>query len=292
MTLQADIGESPARQAPPPAEAGAPALEAELTYLAAGQGRPKTYMPPPEGGVIERTGSYAPVRVMIEDARPIARELSLDVQGFALTRHDTAVTDFQDQGQIAEIYYPEMACLVKAATGASRVLVFDHNLRVDGGPDRDSEGVRAPVRTVHNDYTAKSGARRTRDLLGEDDGAAALAKRVAVVNVWRPIEGPVESAPLALADARSIAPEDLVPLDLVYTDRVGEIYNANFSLAHRWYHFPQMARHEALLIKGYDTEEDGRARFTLHTAFDDPSSPPNARPRRSIEVRTLAIFDD
>ena len=152
--------------------------------------------------------------------------------------------------------------------------------------------MRAPVRTVHNDYTAKSGAQRTRDLLGAVDGNAALAKRVAVINVWRPIEGPVESAPLALADARSVAPEDLAPLDLVYHDRVGEIYNATYSPAHRWYHVPQMTAEEALLIKGYDSKDDGRARFTLHTAFDDPSAPENARPRKSIEVRTLALFDE
>ena len=270
----------------------APPLHADLTYLVAADEKPKTYMPAPEGGEIERTGTYAPVPVVILDGRPHAEDFSLDGAGFALTRHESAVEDFFDDEEIERVYYPEMERLVKQATGASRVLVFDHNVRVDGNADRDEEGVRAPVRMVHNDYTHKSGAQRTKDLLGEEAAAKALGKRVAVVNVWRPIEGPVESAPLALADARSIAPEELAANDLIYHDRVGEIYHATFSPAHRWYHFPKMAAHEALLIKGYDTEEDGRARFTLHTAFDDPTTPKGARPRKSIEVRTLAIFED
>ena len=293
MTLHTETARNLAPVAlPSPVGTDQAAIEAELTFLIAGQEKPKTYMPAPEGGEIERTGTYAPVRVPIHDARPIARDLSLDDQGFALTRHDTAVEDFFDEEEIKHVYYPEMERVVKAATGASRVLVFDHNLRVEGGPDRDNQGVQAPVRMVHNDYTAKSGAQRTRDFLGEEEGAAALAKRVAVINVWRPIEGPVESAPLALADAQTIAPDELVPLDLVYPDRVGEIYNATYGPNQRWYHVPHMARHEALLIKGYDSKEDGRARFTLHTAFDDPTAPVDAAPRKSIEVRTLAIFED
>ena len=51
-----------------------------------------------------------------------------------------------------------------------------------------------------------------------------------------------------------------------------------------------MRRDEALLIKGYDSRHDGRARFTPHTAFQDPHTLPGAPPRESIEVRTLAFF--
>jgi hypothetical protein len=143
---------------------------------------------------------------------------------------------------------------------------------------------------VHNDYTAKSGPQRVRDLFGADDAEALLRKRFAIINVWQPIAGPVETAPLALTDARSIAADDLVPLDLVYPDRTGEIYNVAFGPDHRWYYVPRMERTEALLIKGYDSLADGRARFTPHTAFDDPTTPADAAPRHSIEARTLAFF--
>ena len=267
-------------------------VEADLTYLVDTGARPATIMPPLTGGEIERTGTYAPYRVAIRDARPIAGALDLDRQGFALTRHDTEVADFFDENEVRRLYYPEMARLVAAETGAARVHVFDHNVRVEGAPDRDEDGIRAPVRTVHNDYTAKSGPQRVRDLFDADEAEDLLKKRFAIINVWRPIAGPVETAPLAFADARSVAPHNRVPLDLVYADRVGEIYNVTYSPEHRWYTFPRMERHEAVLIKGYDSLEDGRARFTPHTAFDDPTSPVDAAPRQSIEVRTLAFFDD
>ncbi len=267
-------------------------VEADLTYLVDTGVRPVTTMPPLTGGEITRTGSYAPYRVSIRSARPIARALALDRQGFSLTRHDTAVANFHDEDEVRRLYYPEMARLVAAETGAARVEVFDHNVRIEGSPDRDEDGIRAPVRMVHNDYTAKSGPQRVRDLFDAAEAEALLKKRFAIINVWRPIAGPVETAPLAFADARSIAPQDLAPLDLVYPNRTGEIYNVTFSPNHRWYTFPRMERHEAALIKGYDSREDGRARFTPHTAFDDPTTPEDAPPRQSIEVRTLAFFED
>jgi hypothetical protein len=267
-------------------------VEADLTYLVDTGVKPVTTMPPLTGGDITRTGSYAPYRVSIRNARPIAGALSLDRQGFSLVRHDTAVANFYDEDEVRRLYYPEMARLVAAETGAARVEVFDHNVRVEGSPDRDDQGIRAPVHMVHNDYTAKSGPQRVRDLFDAEEAEALLKKRFAVINVWRPIVGPVETTPLAFADARSIAPENRVPLDLVYSNRTGEIYNVTYSPEHRWYTFPRMERHEAVLIKGYDSLEDGRARFTPHTAFDDPTTPEDAPPRQSIEVRTLAFFED
>lgn len=286
MSLDIQASHSAVRQALPPTvpEAARGAVIAPLTYLADSAIAPvydKT-----RGGV--REGNYAARAVTIGDGRARARDLSLDREGFAFARHETAVRDFGDPEAVRRDYYPEMARLVKDATGAARVLVFDHNVRIDGGaPGRDQ-----PVRMVHNDYTAASGLRRARELLGDEAAAALAGKRLAIVNVWRPLKGPVKTAPLALADAGSIAPEDLVPVALVYAERTGEIYYATHNPAHRWFAFPDMAAEEAILIKGYDSAEDGRARFTLHTAFDDPTSPADAPPRESIEVRTLAIFED
>jgi len=143
---------------------------------------------------------------------------------------------------------------------------------------------------VHNDYTAKSAPQRVRELFPRE-ADALLKRRFAFVNVWRPIVGPVQESPLAVADAQSIAPHDWVPTDLIYKDRIGETYSVVYSDAHRWFYFPHMQTHEALLIKCYDSSRDGRARFAAHTAFDDPSSPPDAPPRESIEARTVAFFD-
>lgn len=278
---------------PPPATAPREGVTAPLTYLVDTGVKPVAYIPAPGEGAVRRTGTYAPYEVTIHDARPIAGELALDTHGFALRHHESALADFDDAQAVRETYIPEMERLVKAATGATRVVVFDHTVRVDDGIDDDSgrTGPRRPARSVHNDYTVKSGPQRVRDLLGPEEAETLLQRRFAIVNVWRPIGGPALTAPLALADAQSVTPEDLVPLDLVYPERTGEIYNATFSPEHRWYTFPAMRPEEVVLIKCYDSMTDGRARFTLHTAFDDPTTPPGAPGRRSIEVRTLAFFD-
>jgi hypothetical protein len=265
-------------------------VEAEVPYLADLSIRPVTYNPPVGTGVPRRDGNYRDFRVRIRDARPIARDLSLDRQGFILTPHETAVRDFRDRDEIRRVYEPEVEALVRSRTGASKVLVFDHTIRAaDRGVER---GLRAPVRSVHNDYTEKSGPQRVRDLLPPDEAGARLKKRFVEINVWRNISHhPVEVSPLGFVDAESIAPRDLAVCDLVYADRTGEIYIGVYNADHRWYFFPRMTREEAVLIKCYDSLRDGRARFSLHSAFDDPTSPADAHPRESLETRTFAFFD-
>jgi hypothetical protein len=119
-----------------------------------------------------------------------------------------------------------------------------------------------------------------------------LTRRFEIVNVWRPIRGPLYDAPLAVCDAASVAAVDLVPQDLIYRDRTGEIYGLTFNPAHRWYYAPAMQSDEALLLKCFDSLKDGRARFMPHTSFTDPNAPADRLPRESIELRTLVFFDD
>jgi hypothetical protein len=51
-----------------------------------------------------------------------------------------------------------------------------------------------------------------------------------------------------------------------------------------------MRRDEALVFKVYDSAEDGRARWTAHTSFEDPTTPPSVPARESIEIRAFAFF--
>jgi hypothetical protein len=178
---------------------------------------------------------------------------------------------------------------VKSVTGADRVFIFDHVVRrhIPGAEDLRNS-VRQPARRIHVDHTARSAPQRVRDLL-PDEAERLLAGRVQIINVWRPIRGPVRDAPLAIADARSIAPGDLVPADLIYPHRVGETYAVTYGPSHRWFYLKEMATDEALLLKCYDSKLDGRARFTPHTAFNDPTAPTDAPPRESIELRTLVF---
>jgi hypothetical protein len=280
---------SQTRRQPTAADTAPRSIEAPVNYLADLSVKPVTYNPPEGTGVPRRVGNYRFFPVRIQDARPVADTLSLDHHGFALVRHDTAVRDFYDGAEIEAVYRGEVERLVRQATGASKVVVFDHTIRVAEGAVERS--LRTPVQSVHNDYTEKSGPQRVRDLLPPDEAEMRLQRRFAEYNVWRPIAGPVRSWPLGLVDSATIAPADLAVCDLVYENRTGEIYQGVFNPAHRWYYVPEMERHEAILIKCYDSARDGRARFSLHSAFVDPTSPPDAPPRESIEIRAFAFFD-
>ena len=268
-----------------------PFVEATVNYVVDNGIRPVTYIA--EMGESNRRDEVPDHRtVPIYDARPVADQLTLDSNGFAFQRQETAVTDFLDPSQIESVYNPEVEKIVAAATGASRVLVFDHTLRVADEDTRTSHKLREPVHVVHNDYTDLSAPQRIRDLLPADEAAAALKKRYVYVNVWRSIKGTVEEIPLGICDAQSLVDDDMILMDLKYKDRVGEIHRTRYSPDHRWVYFPQMQPDELILLKCYDTELDGRARWTAHTAFEDPTSPANAARRQSIETRTIAFYDD
>jgi hypothetical protein len=263
---------------------------ATLSFLVPGAVRPGTYMYEPPGGTPRQIGSFATQSVTIRDARPIRERLSLDVEGFAFIDHATEVADFYNETQVTEIYYPEMERLLARATGAEKVVVFDHTRRAGTLAPDMKQGLRDPVRRVHADYTPKSGPQRVRDLLDEDEAQLRLKQRFAIVNVWRPIRGPLVEAPLALCDAQTAAPGDFVETDQIYRDRIGETYNITYSAGQRWFYFPRMRTDEAVLIKSYDSATDGRARFTAHGAFDDPTMPAGALPRESIEIRALVFY--
>jgi hypothetical protein len=268
---------------------GLPYVEGVLNYLAPMVERPINLAYDPAPGVPRSTGVPEAHRMTIYNVRPVAARLSLDREGLALVNHNTAVRDFYDEDELRRVYYPEAERLVAEVTGATRVLVFDHTVRrrVWGGVDRSAGTPRQPVTAVHNDYTINSGPQRVRDLMGEE-AEELLNRRFEIVNVWRPIRGPLRDAPLAVCDATTVAFTDFVPSDLVYRDRTGEIYRVKYNPAHRWFYVPEMQADEALLIKCYDSATD-KARFTAHSAFEDPTAPADMLPRESIELRTLAF---
>src|SRR5262245_47112042 len=264
-------------------------VEATISYLGVMAERPFFFLYDPPPGTPWRNTKGDRHAVSIGDARRLDPPPSLDEEGFALVRHVTAVTDLWDEKAVKSVYYRELEALVRDVTGAARVVAFDHNLRSAARVEQGEGGAQNPVRYAHNDYTERSGPQRVRDLLGDEAGRL-LQGRFAVINVWKPIRGPVAQTPLAVCDARTIrSEEDFISTDLRYRDRTGEIYSLRWSPRHRWFYFPRMAADEAMLLKCYDSAP-GRARFTAHSAFDDPGSPPDAPARESIEVRTLAFF--
>jgi hypothetical protein len=266
-----------------------PSVEAQLNYLVPMSERPRNYAMEPPPGVPRSNTKHEAHTVAIRDARPIFGRVSLDGEGFGFLEHRSAVLSFANEDEIRAVYYPEAEALVKEATGADRVFIFDHTLRrrVPGAEDRRDVGPRQPALRVHIDHTAKSGPQRVRDFF-PDEAEELLKGRVQVINLWRPIHHPVYDAPLAVCDARSVAAADLVPSDLVYEHRVGETYSITYNPAHRWFYLSEMRPDEAMLIKCCDSATD-RARFTPHSAFINPAAAPDAPPRESIEIRTLVF---
>jgi hypothetical protein len=269
---------------------GLDAIEASVNYLRDTGEMPFTFTGGPGSTEIRSNGTPDPRLVTIHNGRRIADDLVLDRNGFRFVDHPTSMRDFFDEDEVRRVYHAEMEALIKAETGAVRVVVFDHTLRTADDELREARKIREVVRRVHNDYTEWSGPQRVRDLL-PNEAEALLQRRFAIVQVWRPIRHPVETFPLALCDARSMSPQDFIISERRYPNRVGQTYAVTYNPDHRWYWFPRMRRDEALVFKVFDSARDGRARWTAHTAFDDPTASPNARPRESIEIRTLAFFD-
>jgi hypothetical protein len=274
-----------------PEPLAAEAVEASLNFAVRTGEKPYAYAYPPPEGTPSSRGAHEARTVRIENARPIAGKLSLDVEGVAVARRRTAVKDFWDEAQTLALGHPEAAQLVKDVTGASRVVVFDHTLRrrEPGTADRTPGTARQPAGRAHVDQTVGSGPQRVRQLMG-DEAEALLKHRAAIINVWRPIAHPPRDWPLAVADARSIRPECLIASDLVFRHRRGEIYVLEHDPAQRWLYVPDLQLDEAILIKCWDSDPSV-ARFAPHTAFEDPTTPAGTPPRESIEFRTMAFFD-
>lgn len=236
-----------------------------------------------------KTGTQNPQPMSVQDGRAALAELSFERNGFVLVEHRTAMKDFFDAEELESVYFPEVERLIRETSGASRVVIFDHTLRSGDEAEREEKLIREPVLSAHNDYTEWSGPQRVREIMG-DEADKLLERRFAIVQVWRAIAKPIESNPLAIADAASVALEDFMVAERRYPQRVGQTYRLKYNPNHRWFYFPRMKRDEAIVFKVYDSEKDGRARFTPHTSFDDPTSPPDAAPRQSIEVRAFAFF--
>jgi len=278
--------ESLATQAHKP-DAEPQAIEAMLNYIVDDGTKIFTETGAPGANDRRSGGKPDQRRVTLHNGRD--RDFMLERAGFHFIRHDTEVADFFDEAEVRRVYYPEVEALVKAETGAARVVVFDHTLRTADDAAREVRKIREVVSRVHNDYTEWSGPQRVRDLLPEE-ADDLLRRRFAIIQVWRPIRYPVETFPLAICDARTLSPDNLVISERRYPNRIGQTYAITYSPAHVWYWFPRMRRDEALVFKTYESLDDGRARWTAHTAFHDPTATPDARPRESIEIRALAFF--
>lgn len=266
-------------------------IQTEMGYLIPSKEKPVYFASQAGADAQLKIGAkIAPHTVTISDARAKNPAPTLDKEGFTLVDHISSVTDFYDDAQVRDIYEREAAALVQEITGASHVVVFDNTRRSDAMTIRGARNTREPSAVIHNDYTDASARKRLHDVL-PDEADNRLQRRFAIINLWRSIAGPVLTTPLALCDASSVRDTDLVATERRAKDRVGELQLVTYNPDHRWFWYSALTTAEAVLIKTFDSAQDGRARRSIHTAFANPHAPADAAPRESIETRALAFFD-
>ncbi|MGO9703340.1 MAG: CmcJ/NvfI family oxidoreductase [Xanthobacteraceae bacterium] len=254
---------------------------------------PEVYFYEPPPGTTWRASGDDPHEMTIHDGWERAKSFSLDREGFALREFHSPFTQWDDDPAIRANLYGDVSEFVKREVGAKRVIIFDHTIRAQSNiaqaRSETSTSRRAPVMNIHCDYTPISGPLRVRQLL-PDEAGELLRHRVAFYNFWKPLNRTVEERPLAMCDVTSSTHDDFITMKLRYRDRDGEIFVMRYSPQHYWWYFPRMTPDHAVMLKTYDSETDGRARFVGHSAFEDPNTPPNAPMRESIEIRTMAFF--
>lgn len=197
---------------------------APLRYVAPQAQALHTYAYDPPDGALRFNGTLVNHTMPIRDARGLNHELELQGMGFVLMEQRSDVSHFGCDRQLIDIGYPEAEALVRHLTGAPHARVFDHTLRRRAAhrPPLDGLGgsfaaVREPVGRVHADYTPISSTIRLRHVLGEEAAARAMRSRYFIIGLWRPLlYEPLQDAPLALADARSVCREHLMTNDIVY----------------------------------------------------------------------------
>lgn len=269
-------------------------VNASLKFLAKGDGAGVYRVGDNNQQNTRHEGDFVLHDVEIHSARHSSDDFSLDMQGFTLLKQVTQVKDFYQDSELQALYNDEVKELVGRATGAKRVEIFDHTRRSASNRVRAEHDVREPASVIHNDYSAQSGINRLKEhFAGTGENIdALLAGRFAIVNVWRSINGPVLTAPLALCDAKTSQPGDFVSVKRESKERMGELQQALFNPAQRWYYYPEMQFDEALLIKTFDSSEQGPARFTLHTSFNLPQTDQDTPQRESLETRCFVFYPD
>ncbi len=245
--------------------------------------KPFNYVEKAPEGQPQRNFGDDDLPVTVQDIRSHESSFNIDTNAFAALSSipPSKEISFNDDESVKTSYYPEVEeLLLKHVPGAKRIFLFDHTIR-----RASPSASRAPVTRVHIDQTVASAAARVHHHL-PSEAADLLKGRVRIINVWRPINGPVQSFPLAFADSTSVPNEAMVGIEHRYPDRTGETAAVQYTDGQRWHYWSGMDGSERLLLQCYDSENGARV---PHTAFVDPRSPEGARPRESIEVRALVF---
>ena len=226
--------------------------------------------------------------VDIEDGRLSTKNFSLAETGFEFSKIDFEFDKFEDDLKVQHELFPLVTHWLKTHLGASDLLIFDHTYRSNSRAVQSVHN-RAPVKTVHNDYTAKSAEFRLHE---ETRFRPDLRnKPYQFINLWMPVHHKVEESPLAMVDLNTVFGTDYHQMKLIYPDRIGELAAISYNPQHKWYYFSEMAPGEVLLLKVFDSQVAGDIYGVPHSAVDAVENKSSSKPRNSIEIRTIAFFE-
>ena len=267
-------------------------VRGEIGFLRPTHHRPFTYNYEAGSDQPAETVAFDTHSLQIRNVRAAPVPLSLEAHGAALLAHRSCFTAFENEDALRRVYYAEAEAVIREATGAREVVVFDHNIRrgLELPLPAGQKNLGRPVLHAHTDFTAVSAVRRLGDHFGADASRVSTGHFLQV-NLWRPIRGPLRDAPLAICDASSIGERGLAPVDLIYPTRRGEINYLGYEPTQRWFYASDMQPDEAWLFKNFDSDTDSPARFAAHSAFHDRTTQAPVRPRESIEVRAFAFLE-
>ncbi|TFK61299.1 hypothetical protein BDN72DRAFT_849813 [Pluteus cervinus] len=276
---------------------GPPTTTSALVFSDEPRGGARAYMVVnvnPLTGERDRNFDIAEKPVVVENLRGQEHLHTLDNSGFQLGYHPASHKAFLGDEDIVQEYYPESVELLKKVTGASKVVIFDHTIRRRRPGQLDSdESKRQPVAQTHVDQTPSASIARVHRHLPPSEAPSLLQRRFQIINLWRPINHSAVDWPLALCDYRSIDPKgDVFPVTLVFQHREGETFRVKYNPDQKWKYFYGVTPEEYILIKCFDSLQDGSvALYTPHTGFDDSTTPPGTPFRESIELRALVFYD-
>lgn len=220
--------------------------------------------------------------VNVQDLKDSIYSVNFNDDGITFTKYRSAITQFDSNSDWQTEYNEEISAILKQVTGAQEVIVFDHTIRVD-----NSEAIRKPARNVHNDYSPKGAQQRLIDLLGSQRAAEFQKGAFGFVNVWRPIEHPINTSPLGFIRPSSMQSEDWITIELIYPDRMGQILGVTSNPKHEWFYQSKMKPDDVIIFNIYDNQ--GRYHLA-HSALDITGQPDSPFPRKSIETRTLVRY--
>ena len=273
-------------------------IRAPISYLSPDENNPQTLIFPKSSGKDTLRPVQISETVVIRDLRHGKIKFSLDKNGFEHVQYKTKVRDLYDNDIVKKYYYYETAEFLKKHLEAEKVLVFDHNQRSKKRADAGEIGMRYPVASAHVDYTHKSGAVRARKILSDFNENKYAEHRMAIVNVWRPIIGPVVDMPLAMCDGETVNDEDLVETSIKHfsekhvevPEHAGSIYSLKFNPSHAWFYYSDMQSSDVLLLKNWHSAGGIGVFNSPHTGFVNPISDYIGSKRESIEIRSLVIY--